>query len=168
MLSGVQGDESAATGASAPATGVSAPALGVPPLAVRALSLMLVLELATYTCLVVLALISAAIGYAARNKGGFGDLAAVLSLVVAGCSLAFAGLAVAGWLALRARRPVAVVLGLAVHVLPLVLMAVAVRSVGTLLGLSVVWSVVAFAGILLALLPSTRAWLAPAPPRAVN
>jgi len=156
MLSGVQGDQPGVTG------------IGAPPVSVRALSLMLVLELATYVCLAVLALIAAAIGYAARNKGGFGDLAAVLSLVVAVCSLAFGGLALLGWLALRARRPIAVVLGLAVHLLPLVLLALVVRSVGTLLGFSLVWSLVALAGTLLVVLPATRAWLAPIGTRTVS
>ncbi len=130
-----------------------------PPASVRALSVILILELAVYACLTVLALISAGIGYAARDRGGFGDLAAVLSLIVAGCSAAFAGLAVASWLTLRTRRPVAVALGVALHVLPVVLLALAARSVGTLGGTSVVWAILAAAALVLVLWPATRAWL---------
>jgi hypothetical protein len=124
------------------------------------LGVLLVLETATYASLTVFALVAAAIGYAARDKGGFGDIAAVLSVIVALIAVVLALLTFATWMSLRRGNPAALPLTIVAHAVPAVGLLLLRSSRGTLLGLTLAWTVVAVLGIALAVVPQTRRWLA--------
>jgi hypothetical protein len=133
---------------------------GPRPGTVRVLGVLLILEMATFAGLVVLASLTAVIGYAARNQGGgFGDIAAVLSSVVAVIGVVLGVLTFLAWRALRSRRRATVALTIAVHVVPVVGLLLVRSSIGTLLGLTWAWAAVAVLGVGLVLAPPTRAWL---------
>ncbi len=130
------------------------------PATVRGLTVLVTVEAVLLVVVTVLAVASAGIGLAARDEGGLGDVAAMLSLVAALAAGALVVLAVLVLRALRYRRRALQPLSGVFHVLPVALLgSAALTGVPALERLAVFWGIVAAIGLAETFWPSTTAWL---------
>jgi hypothetical protein len=121
---------------------------------------LVVVETVLLALVTVLAVASAGIGFAARDQGGLGDVAALLSALAAVVSAGLVVLAVLTLRAVRRRARALQPLSAALHVLPVALLGSAATSgVPALQRLAVLWALVAVVGLAETYWPSTTRWL---------
>jgi O-antigen/teichoic acid export membrane protein len=131
------------------------------PGSVRALSALLVVEVATLAFVVLFSLVVAAIGLVLRRDDSWSDLVGTVGLAAAGVAAVPLVAVALAWVMLRRRASRAFVIASSIgHLAPT--LALLVIGLGTGTGQSLVVlgaAVVGLAGLVLSFWPSTRAWL---------